>query len=139
MKKWAELQSSTQALVIVIFFGALGALLACWWNLSIGEKEFASGVPALDWALRIFLGSFGAVATVFVVAKTDTTKTIHCGVIAALAGMAEPYLVKSPEHSCERQSKSRSNKFGNRHRPIDDNETPKHNSIANRNKSGEPR
>jgi hypothetical protein len=93
MKKWADLQSSTRALVIVIFFGALGALLACWWNLSIGEKEFASGVAALDWALRVLLGSFGAVATVFVVAKTDTTKTIHCGVIAALAGMAGPYLV----------------------------------------------
>jgi hypothetical protein len=81
------------ALVVVLLSGAFGALLSCWWNLSIGEKELASGVATLNWALRIFLGSFGAAATVFVVAKTDTTKLIHCGIIAALAGMAGPYLV----------------------------------------------
>jgi hypothetical protein len=34
------------------------------------------------------LGSFGAAAAVFILAKTDTSKLIHCGVIAALLGLA---------------------------------------------------
>src|SRR6266852_3657599 len=93
LEKWRNLQPNSRAFIIVVSFGAFGALLSCWWNLSIGDKEFASGVSTLDWVLRIFLGSFGAAATVFVVAKTDTTKVIHCGIIAALAGMAGPYLV----------------------------------------------
>lgn len=81
------------ALAVVLLSGAFGALLSCWWNLSIGEKEFASGVSGLPWLLRILLGSFGAAAAVFVLAKTDTSKLIHCGIIAALSGMAGPYLV----------------------------------------------
>jgi hypothetical protein len=81
------------ALAVVLISGAFGALLSCWWNLSIGEKEFASGVAGLPWLLRVFLGSFGAAAAVFVLAKTDTSKLIHCGIIAALSGMAGPYLV----------------------------------------------
>jgi hypothetical protein len=93
LEKWNNLQPELRALTVVVFCGALGALLSCWWNLSIGEKELASGVATLDWVLRIFLGSFGAAATVFVVAKTDQTKLIHCGIISALAGMAGPYLV----------------------------------------------
>src|SRR5437016_1845567 len=92
-ERWNNLQPSSRILIIVVLFGAFGALLSCWWNLSIGETPFASGVAALNWGLRILLGSFGAAATVFVVAKTDKTKTIHCGIIAALAGMAGPYLV----------------------------------------------
>src|SRR6266446_947899 len=82
-----------RALIVVFICGALGAWLSCWWNLSIGEKEFASGVAGLPVLLRIFLGSFGAVAAVFILAKTDTNKLIHCGVIAALSGMAGPYLI----------------------------------------------
>jgi hypothetical protein len=81
------------ALVVVLVCGAIGALLSCWWNLSIGEKEFASGVAGLPVLLRVFLGSFGAIAAVFILAKTDTSKLIHCGVIAALSGMAGPYLI----------------------------------------------
>src|SRR5436305_12871562 len=92
-ENWNNLQPGSRILIIVILFGSFGALLSCWWNLSIGEAQFASGVAGLNWALRMFLGSFGAAATVFVVAKTDQTKTIHCGIIAALAGMAGPYLV----------------------------------------------
>ena len=92
LEKWRNLQPNSRALIIVLFFGAFGALLSCWWNLSIGEEKLASGVASLNWFLRIFLGSFGAAATVFVVAKTDTTKLIHCGIIAALSGMAGPYL-----------------------------------------------
>src|SRR5438309_709985 len=82
-----------RALGVVLLSGAVGALLSCWWNLSIGDKEFASSVALLPWLLRILLGSFGAAAAVFVLAKTDTTKLIHCGIIAALSGMAGPYLV----------------------------------------------
>src|ERR1700726_2592614 len=93
VEKWKNLQQDYRTLIFVLFSGAFGAVLSCWWNLSIGEKDFASGVASLDWILRIFLGSFGAAATVFVVAKTDTTKLIHCSIIAALSGMAGPYLV----------------------------------------------
>jgi F0F1-type ATP synthase delta subunit len=92
-EKWKNLQPNTRALIVVLPLGAIGAVLSCWWNLSIGEKDFASGVANLNWFLRIFLGMFGAAATVFVVARTDKTKLIHCGIIAALAGMAGPYLV----------------------------------------------
>lgn len=81
------------ALVVVLICGAIGALLSCWWKLSIGEREFASGVAVLPILLRVFLGSFGAAAAVFILAKTDTTKLIHCGIIAGLAGMAGPYLI----------------------------------------------
>lgn len=91
--KWNNLLPEYRVLIIVVLCGAFGAVLSCWWNLSIGEKELASGVATLNWFLRIFLGSFGAAATVFVVAKTDQTKLIHCGIISALAGMAGPYLV----------------------------------------------
>jgi hypothetical protein len=93
LAKWRSLQPNSRAVIIVVCFGAFGALLACWWDLSIGEKEFASGVKSLHWILRMLLGSFGAAATVFVVAKTDTSKLIHCAIIAALSGMAGPYLV----------------------------------------------
>jgi hypothetical protein len=93
VNKWKNLQQDHRALIIVVLSGAFGAFLSCWWNLSIGEKDFASGVASLNWFLRVFLGSFGAAATVFVVAKTDTTKLIHCAIIAALSGMAGPYLV----------------------------------------------
>jgi hypothetical protein len=92
-EKWKNFQPNTRALIVVLPLGAIGAVLSCWWNLSIGEKDFASGVANLNWFLRIFLGMFGAAATVFVVARTDTAKLIHCGIIAALAGMAGPYLV----------------------------------------------
>src|SRR5438876_4317751 len=92
-EKWKNLQPNTRALIVVLPLGAIGAVLSCWWNLSIGEKDFASGVANLNWFLSIFLGMFGAAETVFVVARTDKTKLIRCGIIAALAGMAGPYLV----------------------------------------------
>jgi hypothetical protein len=69
--KWKNLQPSSRALIIVTIFGASGALLSTWWNLSIGEKEFAAGIATLHWVLRMLLGIFGAAATVFVVAKTS--------------------------------------------------------------------
>src|SRR5437667_12185509 len=95
LEKWKNLQQNNRALIIVLPLGAIGALLSCWWNLSIGEKDFALGVATLNWGLRILLGIIGAAATVFVVAKTDTTKLIHCGILATLAGMAGPYLVRT--------------------------------------------
>lgn len=92
-EKWKNLQPDLRALIVVLSLGAFGAFLACWWDLNIGEKDFAAKIASLNWFLRMLLGSFGAAATVFVIAKTDTTKLIHCGIIAALSGMAGPYLV----------------------------------------------
>lgn len=93
MKVWNDAKPETRALIIVVTMGAVGAVLACWWNVSIGEKDFASGIAKLPVFLRICLGGFGATVAVFILAKTDTTKLIHCGIIAALFGMAGPYLV----------------------------------------------
>jgi hypothetical protein len=90
---WNDAKPETRALVIVVTMGAIGAVLACWWNVNIGEKDFASGIAKLPILLRICLGGFGATVAVFVLAKTDTSKLIHCGILAALFGMAGPYLV----------------------------------------------
>jgi hypothetical protein len=81
------------ALIVVLTMGGIGAALACWWHLNIGEKEFVSQVSKLPLLLRVFLGSIGATAAVFLLAKTDTSKLIHCSLIAVLSGMAGPYLV----------------------------------------------
>ena len=81
------------ALIVVVIMGGIGAALACWWHLNIGEKEFVSQVSKLPLLLRVPLGSIGATAAVFLLAKTDTSKLIHCSLIAVLSGMAGPYLV----------------------------------------------
>jgi len=81
------------ALVLVVIMGGVGAALARFWHLDIGEKEFTSAVSALSIWLVIPLGSLGATVTVFLLAKTDTSKLIHCSLIAILSGMAGPYLV----------------------------------------------
>jgi hypothetical protein len=90
---WTNLESKWRALIVTAFFGAVGAALSSWWHLSIGEKDFAAGIVALPVVLKICLGIFGAAATIFVVAKTQQDDLIHCGIVAALAGMAGPYLV----------------------------------------------
>lgn len=81
------------ALVVVVIMGGIGAAVASWWKLSIGETQFAATVASLPLLLKVFLGSLGATAAVFLLAKTDTSKLIHCGLIAILSGMAGPYLV----------------------------------------------
>ncbi len=81
------------ALIVVVIMGGIGAAVASWWHLSIGEAEFAAAAASLPVLLQIFLGSLGATAAVFLLAKTDTSKLIHCGLIAVLSGMAGPYLV----------------------------------------------
>jgi len=79
------------ALIVVVIMGGIGAAVASWWHLSIGEAEFAAAAASLPVLLQIFLGSLGATAAVFLLAKTDTSKLIHCGLIAVLSGMAGPY------------------------------------------------
>jgi hypothetical protein len=81
------------ALILVVILGGLGAALGRWWHLDIGEKEFASAVSVLSIWLVVCLGSLGAATAVFFLAKTDTSKLIHCSLIAVLSGMAGPYLV----------------------------------------------
>src|SRR5260370_12143760 len=81
------------ALIVVVIMDGMGAAVASWWHLSIGEAEFAPAAASLPVLLQIFLGSLGATAAVFLLAKTDTSKLIHCGLIAVLSGMAGPYLV----------------------------------------------
>jgi hypothetical protein len=81
------------ALALVVILGGIGAALGRWWHLDIGEKEFASAVSASSVWLVICLGSLGAATAVFFLAKTDTSKLIHCSLIAILSGMAGPYLV----------------------------------------------
>ncbi len=81
------------ALVLVVIMGGLGAALGRLWHLDIGETEFTSAVSTLSIWLVICLGSLGATVTVFLLAKTDTSKLIHCSLIAILSGMAGPYLV----------------------------------------------
>jgi hypothetical protein len=81
------------ALILVVISGGLGAALGRWWHLDIGEKEFASAVSASSIWLVVCLGSLGAATAVFFLAKTDTSKLIHCSLIAVLSGMAGPYLV----------------------------------------------
>jgi hypothetical protein len=90
------------ALVLVVIMGGVGAALARFWHLDIGEKEFTSAVSALSIWLVIPLGSLGATVTVFLLAKTDTSKLIHCSLIAILSGMAGPYLVTKALSSAER-------------------------------------
>ena len=58
------------ALVLVVIMGGVGAALARFWHLDMG-----------------------ATVPVFLLAKTDTSKLIHCSLIAILSGMAGPYLV----------------------------------------------
>lgn len=89
----AHFRQDLPALILVIIFGGIGATLACWWHLSIGDTDFASSVSKLHWFLRVCLGSVGATAAVFLLARTDTTRLIHCSLIAVLSGMAGPYLV----------------------------------------------
>lgn len=81
------------AFIVFIIMGGLGAALAHWWHLDIGEKEFTSAVSTSSIWLVICLGSLGATVTVFLLAKTDTSKLIYCRLIAVLSGMAGPYLV----------------------------------------------
>jgi hypothetical protein len=81
------------AFVAVIAMGSVGAALAHFAHLSIGEKDLASTVSNLSLGLLMVFGSFGAAVTVFLVAKTDTSKLIHCAIIGMLSGMAGPYLV----------------------------------------------
>src|ERR1051326_2997928 len=91
--RWRSVSRDLPALIIVILLGGLGAIIAYWWGLSIGEDELAASVSKLHPILRVCLGSVGATAAVFLLARTDTSRLIHCGLIAVLSGMAGPYLV----------------------------------------------
>jgi hypothetical protein len=85
------------ALIVVIMLGALGAALGKWGNLApLGPEPvlpLLRDLYAGGFGLRITLGVVGAVAAVFLLARTDTSKLIPCALIALFSGMAGPYLV----------------------------------------------
>lgn len=81
------------ALGVVVLMGFSGATLAHCAHLSIGDETTASLISKLSVWLVAAFGGVAAAVTVFLVAKTDTAKLIHCGLIAVLSGMAGPYLV----------------------------------------------
>jgi len=78
---------------LVIVMGMLGASLAHCAHLSIGDDNTASLISKLSTWLLMAFGGVGSAVTVFLVAKTDTSKLIHCSLVAILSGMAGPYLV----------------------------------------------
>ena len=93
LRRLANTLPDLPAFAAVIVMGALGAALAHYAHLSIGEKDLTSTVSKLSLGLLMVFGSFGAAVTVFFLAKTDTSKLIHCAIIAMLSGMGGPYLV----------------------------------------------
>jgi hypothetical protein len=78
---------------LVIVMGMLGATLAHCAHLSIGDENTLSLISKLSTWLLVAFGGVGSAVTIFLVAKTDTSKLIHCGLVAMLSGMAGPYLV----------------------------------------------
>src|SRR5260370_27817343 len=81
LRRLANTLPDLPAFAAVIVMGALGAALAHYAHLSIGEKDLTSTVSKLSLGLLMVFGSFGAAVTVFFLAKTDTSKLIHCAII----------------------------------------------------------
>jgi hypothetical protein len=81
------------ALGLVIVMGMVGATLAHCAHLSIGDENTSSLISKLSVWLLMTFGGVGSAVTIFLVAKTDTSKLIHCSLVAILSGMAGPYLV----------------------------------------------
>jgi hypothetical protein len=88
-----ELQPQVPALIVVGIMGGLGACIARCWGITIGNGPAVEALEGASFVLSFFLGLVGAYAAVFLLARTDTSKLIHCGLIAVLSGMAGPYLV----------------------------------------------
>jgi uncharacterized membrane protein YeaQ/YmgE (transglycosylase-associated protein family) len=90
---WARLEPDLPALILVSIFGAFGAGIAIRWRIKIGASPLLDAINDGDILLQIALGIAGALAAVFLLARTDTTKLIHCAMIALFSGIAGPYLV----------------------------------------------
>ncbi len=94
-KRMCNVVPDLPALGLVVIFGAVGALLAYFWKLQLptGDGHILIKIAELPLPLALGLGVAGAVAAVFLLAKTDTSKLIHCSLVALFSGMAGPYLV----------------------------------------------
>jgi hypothetical protein len=93
IKRLTDILPDLPALSVVVIMGFVGATLAHCAHLSIGDETTASIIAKLAMWLLAAFGGVASAVTVFLVAKTDTRKIIHCGLIAVLSGMAGPYLV----------------------------------------------
>src|SRR6267378_3656521 len=93
LRRLANALPDLPAFGVVIVMGMLGASLAHCAHLSIGDDNTSSLISKLSIWLLMAFGGVGSAVTVFLVAKTDTSKLIHCSLVAILSGMAGPYLV----------------------------------------------
>lgn len=80
------------ALILVIIFGGLGAWIAGISKFKISDSSLTDKMYENPILLIVF-GIIGAVTAVFLLAKTDTSKLIHCSLIALFSGMAGPSFV----------------------------------------------
>ena len=94
-KRLANVVPDLPALCLVLFFGALGGLLGRVWplRLPLVDGQPPADISTYPLGLVLSLGAAGAVAAVFLLAKTDTSKLIHCSLVALFSGMAGPVLV----------------------------------------------
>ena len=93
LKRLTNVLPDLPAFGIVVVMGFLGASLANFAHLRIGGADTTSLISKLSTWMLIAFGGVGSAVTVFLVAKTDTSKIIHCSLIALLSGMAGPFLV----------------------------------------------
>lgn len=93
LRRLSNVLPDLPAFSVVVIMGFVGAGLAHLAHLSIGGADTAPLISKLSTGLLIAFGGVGSAVTVFLVAKTDTSKIIHCALIALLSGMAGPYLV----------------------------------------------
>jgi hypothetical protein len=90
---YERLEPDLPAVLLVCISGACGGLIAIRWHIQIGGGPLLDAIDGSDVFLQIALAVAGACAAVFLLAKTDTTKLIHCAMIALFSGIAGPYLV----------------------------------------------
>jgi hypothetical protein len=93
LKRLTNVVPDLPAFGVVVLMGFIGASLAHFAHLSIGGEDTAPLISKLSVWLLIAFGGVGSAVSVFLIAKTDTSKLIHCALIALLSGMAGPYLV----------------------------------------------
>ena len=93
LRRLSNVLPDLPAFTVVVIMGFVGAGLAHLAHLSIGGADTAPLISKLSTGLLIAFGGVGSAVTVFLIAKTDTSKIIHCALIALLSGMAGPYLV----------------------------------------------
>jgi len=93
-RRMANVLPDIPALILVTIFGGCGAWLARACTIQVtGESKLLVYIYTNHSGLLPWMGVTGAVAAVFLLAKTDTSKLIHCSLIALFSGMAGPYLV----------------------------------------------